>query len=533
MRPPSVRPGGALISRVRLFEPPLPHLHSSESNSPVKNPIRVGPLLGYETSDLYTVCILLDAGAPPPVLHVPSLALLQAFKKIADVGSQEFWRAEFPFPPPDAGVTVRYEIQADGVALADPYDRVGWQFYVPGKTEEPLLAYASCNGFSSFKLLRDTDQPYRLWEKLKEQHEAAPFALLLMGGDQVYADEIWESKRCPSLRDWSELNWDQQNKAKATVKMKQEIAAFYDWLYTDRWSDENMSLVLASIPSLMMWDDHDIFDGWGSYPQERHDSEVFQEAFRQAARLYDLFQQRGSTTNRLKADANHRSFGLRFRNYTILALDNRSERTIERIMSNEHWQDVKDWLAQQSTQGNANLLVLTGVPAVYRSFAAVEAAMDTTPWHEELEDDVHDHWSSRTHLAERMRLVMVLLNFLELPSQAKCKAILLSGDVHVGALGQIWNAHKRIGLTQLISSGIVHPPPSAFAWAGIQMMTSDTPEGLGDGEVTTEMLTPFGSPRYLRTRNYLTLKSGTDQKLWVNWVCENEKLKPTFAIASS
>ena len=27
---------------------------------------------------------------------------------------------------------------------------------------------------------------------------------------------------------------------------------------------------------------------------------------------------------------------------------------------------------------------------------------------EELEDDVHDHWSSRPHLAERMRLIAVL-----------------------------------------------------------------------------------------------------------------------------
>jgi hypothetical protein len=165
--------------------------------------------------------------------------------------------------------------------------------------------------------------------------------------------------------------------------------------------------------------------------------------------------------------------------------------------------------------------------------------MDTTPWHEEIADDVHDHWSSRSHQAERMRLVMVLLNFLEEQKNLNagddkgqlCKAVLLSGDVHVGALGQLWCERKELGLTQVISSGIVHPPPSAFAWAGIQLMTSDAPEALGDGEVTAEGLTPLGSPRYLRTRNFATLQTGTDAKVWINWICENEKWKASFAIS--
>src|SRR6185295_8202730 len=98
-----------------------------------------------------------------------------------------------------------------------------------------------------------------------------------------------------------------------------------------------------------------------------------------------------------------------------------------------------------------NLLVMTGVPAVYRSFANVEAIMDTTPWHEEIEDDVHDHWSARSHEAERMRLIMVLINFLEAQQKLRpaakspCKGVILSGDVHVGALGLIWCERKQLG----------------------------------------------------------------------------------------
>jgi hypothetical protein len=510
----------------------------------MSNSMIVGPILGFEEGDFYTICVLLAPGGAPPTLELPGRQQTHPFARVATVGDNEFWRAEFASPPPAAGVFVDYVIKVNGAPIADQHDRNEWKFYVPGKGEQPLIAYASCNGFSSAKLARDTDDPYRLWKRMAKTHNgipatdgkpekpARPFSLLLMGGDQVYADELWESKRCPSLKKWSDLNWKKQNEAKVTAGMKKEIAAFYDWLYTDRWSDENMSLMFASIPSVMMWDDHDIFDGWGSYPEERQTCDVFKEAFSHASRVYDIFQLRCSTRNRLNPDASHRTLRLRFRDYTILALDNRSDRTMTQIMSEANWQDVKDWLTGMDGQAIPNLLVMAGVPVVYRSFATVEAIMDATPSHEEVEDDVHDHWSSRPHLAERMRLVMVLLNFLEKPAQKNCKAILLSGDVHVGALGQIWNERKCIGMTQIISSGIVHPPPTAFTWAGVQLMTSDTPEALGDGEVTAEMLTPLSSPRYLRTRNFATLQTGTDNKLWINWICEDSKLKPSFAVAN-
>jgi PhoD related phosphatase len=502
--------------------------------------IIVGPLLGFEDGEIYTVCALLSTDAPPPVLHLSSQPAPIDFTRVTNVGPHVFWRAEFTVSvPPDTGANVSYHLALDGTSANDAHGRTTWAFYVPAANEQPLISYASCNGFSSADLLRDTDEPYALWQKMAEQHSARPFALLLMGGDQVYADELWESARCPLLRAWSKLSWKQQHAVEVSSAMATEIAAFYDALYPDRWLDKSMSLMFASIPSVMMWDDHDIFDGWGSYPAERLNCPVFHAVFTEAARLFDMLQLRGGTRNHLNPGAAHRTLRLRFRDYHILALDNRSERTLDRIMSDSHWREVKTWLAGFDGQPLANLLVLTGVPAAYRSFSAVEAVMDHTPWHEELEDDVHDHWSSRSHEAERMRLIMVLLDFLAAQKRLRgvgstapaCKAVLLSGDVHVGALGQIWCERQELGLTQIISSGIVHPPPSAFAWAGIQLMTSDRPESLGDGEVIAEMLTPLGAPRYLRTRNFATIQTGTDAKIWVNWICENPKWHPSFAIA--
>jgi hypothetical protein len=68
----------------------------------------------------------------------------------------------------------------------------------------------------------------------------------------------------------------------------------------------------------------------------------------------------------------------------------------------------------------------------------------------------------------------------------------------------------------------VHPPPSRVEWLGIQAITNDRNEYLNeDMTIETSMLTPVGSDKYLRTRNFSTFHEGSDNKLWINWVCES------------
>lgn len=51
----------------------------------------------------------------------------------------------------------------------------------------------------------------------------------------------------------------------------------------------------------MTWDDHDIFDGWGSYPDTIQNCPVFQGCFHAAKRFYLLFQQH-TTAERASQD---------------------------------------------------------------------------------------------------------------------------------------------------------------------------------------------------------------------------------------
>ena len=48
--------------------------------------------------------------------------------------------------------------------------------------------------------------------------------------------------------------------------------------------------ILSSVPSLMMWDDHDIIDGWGSYAADWLESAMFQGLWSAAREHFALFQ---------------------------------------------------------------------------------------------------------------------------------------------------------------------------------------------------------------------------------------------------
>lgn len=55
-----------------------------------------------------------------------------------------------------------------------------------------------------------------------------------------------------------------------------QVEWYYFSHYVKHWSEPMFSDALATIPQIMIWDDHDIFDGWGSYPAVLQQCPVFQ-----------------------------------------------------------------------------------------------------------------------------------------------------------------------------------------------------------------------------------------------------------------
>ena len=490
--------------------------------------LALGPLLSVEDDNKYVICFLSKNDSDFSIFIDKEEIKAE---KIGILKSGNFYRAEFEIKQSKKSKTITYNILNNNTNsnTTDAFNRDSWSFYVPSSTEKPKFAYASCNGFSSPDLLAKTDEPYLLWDKLIEQHGNEPFSILIMGGDQVYADELWSKVK--ELEEWSRLNMNDKIKRKATKAMIRNLDTFYESLYIKKWSDEQMSLCLATIPTVMMWDDHDIFDGWGSYPQELLDCDVYQNIFKTAKKYFEIFQIRSlKNQTLLTKDRTHFSFALKFRNYHILGLDNRTQRSIYQVMGNDQWKDLNTYLDENIL--NDNLLVLSAVPVVYRDFSLTENLVDFTSWQEELTDDLKDHWRAKEHQGERMRLIMRLFMNIEKRKVSKrnTRTVILSGDVHVGSLGVI-NDHKNQNkIHQVVSSGIVHTPPSYVEWLGINAITNDNNEYLNeDKTIETSMLTPIGSAKYLRVRNFVTLNEGSDEKLWINWICDN-KDRPCYAL---
>ena len=97
-----------------------------------------------------------------------------------------------------------------------------------------------------------------LAHEIREHGRTAP-DLLLLTGDQVYADEQHPSVRAGLRR----------RRGGPPVDGHPEVTSFddYAWLYHQTWSHPLIRWLLSSVPSLMIFDDHDVIDDWNTSAQ--------------------------------------------------------------------------------------------------------------------------------------------------------------------------------------------------------------------------------------------------------------------------
>ena len=131
----------------------------------------------------------------------------------------------------------------------------------------------------------------------------------------------------------------------------------------------------------MMWDDHDIFDGWGSHPDDRRTCPVFQGVFEIARRSFSLFQL-GCAPDDLAdcvwgAAVGTFTQGFRVGDLGIFAPDLRTERSQTRVMSEETWAELPGWLDR--FDGCRHVLLMSSVPMVFANLHAVERLVNLWP----------------------------------------------------------------------------------------------------------------------------------------------------------
>jgi len=391
-------------------------------------------------------------------------------------------------------------------------------FTVPREGQSPDCAYASCNGFSNPRDMKKIADKNERWRHLAEKHAEKPLHLLLMGGDQVYSDSLWELE--PLFKRWAGLRITNRRKAEFTPQMREAADAFFLRLYCDRWRQLEPRSVLARIPTVMMWDDHDIFDGWGSYDPKDQACDVYKGIFEVARKYFRVFQLQiapDETRPCTLPDQVGFSYCYQLGEVGLAVLDMRSERSQTQVLSEQSWTAFYKWL--DGLQGCKHLLLMSSIPVVHPDFGIIERLLGAFPGQQEIEDDLRDHWTSHEHKIERLRLVHHLLEYAKKNS---CRVTILSGDVHVGAVGVIESVRTADApensqiINQLTSSGIVHPPPPGMMLHFLESVGDKVQEI--DRGITTRMLEfPGTRNRFIGTRNWLQILHDDKNRIWASW----------------
>ena len=232
---------------------------------------------------------------------------------------------------------------------------------------------------------REIDALYALTRRMRrEPRESWPHLLLLLG-DQVYADEV-----SPQTLEYIEAT-------RGTSKPPYDrIANFeeYTRLYREAWSEPTIRWLLSTVSTAMIFDDHDVHDDWNisrAWLERVRSWDWWDEHIVGGLMAYWLYQHLGNIGPdaqeqdellrevQAAADAGPilRSFAYRADRETdgsrwsfcrdiggtrLVVVDSRAGRVLDEdrrsMVDDEEW----DWIVEHATGGYDHLLIATSVP---------------------------------------------------------------------------------------------------------------------------------------------------------------------------
>nr|XP_006820810.1 PREDICTED: uncharacterized protein LOC102806104 [Saccoglossus kowalevskii] len=126
---------------------------------------------------------------------------------------------------------------------------------IQSQRSAPRFTFGSCAGLTADDEIKDHPNRNIMWLHMRNEHESQPVHLMVMAGDQVYADSV--ITQCPSLVKWSNLSREERETAPLTDEMKDEIDEYFFNLYCTRWREPEPAWMYARVPSIMMFREPD------------------------------------------------------------------------------------------------------------------------------------------------------------------------------------------------------------------------------------------------------------------------------------
>ncbi|HZG62864.1 MAG TPA: alkaline phosphatase D family protein [Rubrobacteraceae bacterium] len=319
---------------------------------------------------------------------------------------------------------------------------------------------------------RGADALYALAEAMRHElppeTDAWPDALLLLG-DQVYADEV-----SLGTLEFIRSRRNPKDGPGETVANFEE----YTHLYYDSWGEPEIRWILSTVPSAMIFDDHDVHDDWNTskvWVEKMRATPWWEERITGGLMSYWIYQHLGNLSpreldndetyhkvceaedagpllRRFARDADREAAGKRWSYYRdfgkvrLLVADTRAGRVLAEecrsIIDDEEWL----WIENHASGDFDHLLIGTSLP-----FLVPPALHHAETWNEALCSGAWgtlaaklgeilrqavdlEHWSAFGRSFEKLVALLRTVGSGRADADPPASIIVLSGDVHHGYL---------------------------------------------------------------------------------------------------
>ncbi len=456
----------------------------------------LGPLLRHVDETSATVWVETDSPCRVQVLGCSAQTFTVAGHHYALVVCDEL----------EPGTVTPYDVSLDGERVwpraDDPYPAPTVRTRTRDGAKPFRLLFGSC------RVTRPHEPPYTLAtgdegvgvdalhayakRMLTQDEPSWPDALLLLG-DQVYADEL-----SPQTLAYIERTRGTEQPPGAGVADFEE----YTVLYQEAWSDPLVRWALSTLPSAMVFDDHDVHDDWNTSAVWRRQMQALDwwpARIEGGLMSYWLYQHLGNLSpaaleqdevwarlqevedgeqvlrehaRRADAEADggkgvRWSYRRDFGDVRLLVLDSRGGRVLDtgdRSMVDEaEW----EWIVEQTRDCASHLLLASSLPvllppAIHGLEAWNEAVCDGAwgerwkGWGEKIRQGADlEHWAAfRGSFVRLMRLVEEVGSGRCGPAPASIT--FLGGDVHFSYLAKA-RFHADRGVTSAVHQAVCSP----------------------------------------------------------------------------
>ncbi|ALM52960.1 alkaline phosphatase D family protein [Halomonas huangheensis] len=328
------------------------------------------------------------------------------------------------------------------------------------------------------------------WENFLEVLDDRRAHFVIGGGDQIYCDTN-KASRIQDVWDWLKDNkqalLEEYTDDSGFLDEKGLVDYFvklYRTYYRVYWHFENVRAVYRRFPQYMIWDDHEIMDGWGSLTKrEREDklARIFRDddpekdyqlvmlMFRAASKVYWEYQHSHNPPTTLdleNLDNAQWDYGFEHGEFAFYALDLRGHHDCEldeyRLLGKAQFDRFKRWMTSRKITRKKAVFIISPVPVVHWN-----EMMANTLDVGSVKDDFMDEWGHKTNHEERNKLLDVLLRTSD---KHQLPIIILSGDVHCASAFRITHStrYKKANLCNVTSSAISRAPALSLATIAMQ-----------------------------------------------------------------